>query len=83
MTWMEREYKVTDLRKIETEMAFLHRIIKRQLKFLVHIMKKEILQNLTHSGYTEGKTDRGKGRVNYIDAWKNRAWGDSKKNKHC
>lgn len=47
-----------------TKRALLHRIREMLLGFLIH--KKEGLENLILSRYTEGKRDRLKQRINYL-----------------
>lgn len=51
------------LEKIETKTTHLRRIRKQQLTFLVHIMRKEDLENVKLTGYIKGKKDRRKQRI--------------------
>lgn len=54
------------LRKISAKRTFVLIIRKRQLKFWGHIMKKQELENLTHTWHTEGKGKRAKHREIYL-----------------
>lgn len=40
--------------------------MKIHLRFLGHIIRKEILENLIVTGQTEDNTDRGKLRITYL-----------------
>lgn len=56
--WAEHmnKYKVSG--KMDMKRTLVFNIIKRQLKFLGYIMRKEGLGNLTHTGHIEDKRDR-------------------------
>lgn len=42
---------------------------QKDLKFLGHIMRKEDLKNLTLTGHTEGKRDKGKQQVSCLTSF--------------
>lgn len=45
---------------------------KRELTLNIrkrHVMRKEGLQNLTLTGWTEGKRDKGKEHITYLSKW--------------
>lgn len=46
--------------KNERMLTLVLNIRKRELKFIQHIMRKEGFKNLTLTGPTKGKRDRGK-----------------------
>ena len=54
------------LKKIGTKRKLLPTIRKRQLEFLGHVMRKESVENLTLTGLTEGKKNRGRPRIKYL-----------------
>lgn len=55
------------LRKIETTMKYIPIINKRQLQFLLQIMMKEGLENLTLKWVIEGKRSRGETASNLFN----------------
>lgn len=56
------------LEKMEIRRTLICSIRRRQLKFLGYIMKKEGLKNLTVTGHIEGKRDKGKQHITYLQA---------------
>lgn len=41
-----------------TKISWIIRFRKRQLKYRGNIMSNEVLENLTHRGYSDGKRDK-------------------------
>ena len=41
-------------------------IVKRQMEFFGHVIRKEELENLVVTGFTEGKRARGRQRETYL-----------------
>ena len=66
ISWTDHLTNEEVLRKAKTERSLIKTIRKRQLQFLGHIMRKERLENLMLTGYTDGKRDKGRQRQTYL-----------------
>lgn len=60
----------------------LIKIIKRQLKFLERIIRKEGFKNLTHIEHIEGERDRGRQRTIYLCELTAESGGGGEEKKH-
>lgn len=58
--------KWEDSRKMGTTMILRHTIRNVQLKFLVDVIKIEVLDNLALTGYSEGNRSRGEAKSNLL-----------------
>jgi len=66
ISWTEHVTNEEVLKRAQTERNLLASIIKRQLKFLGHVLRKDSLENLVLTGKIEGKRDRGRQRMTFM-----------------
>ena len=67
------------LRIAQTERMLMKTIVKRQQKFVGHIIRKDGLEKLVLSGKIEGKRDRGRQRITYMNvlsSWAKKSTGE-------
>ena len=70
ISWVEHQSNEEVLRKAKAERSLIRTIRERQMKFMGHIMRKEMLENLTLTGRIEGKRSRGRPRLTYLGSLK-------------
>ena len=61
--------KVTNeevLRRAKVDRTLMKDIVKRQMEFFGHVIRKEELENLVVTGFIEGKRARGRQRETYL-----------------
>ena len=61
--------KVTNeevLRRAKVDRTLMKDIVKRQMEFFGHVIRKEELDNLVVTGFIEGKRARGRQRERHI-----------------
>ena len=67
-------------KKIEAaEMWFIRRMLRMQMEFLGHVCRRRGLEFLSLTGKVEGKCDRGKQRITFLDSLCNSATGGQSK----
>ena len=67
---------------LEMYRVLLKTIRKRQMEFLVHVCRRRGLKFLSLTGKVEGKRDRGKQRITFLDSLCNSATGGQSKAGH-
>ena len=68
VTWYSHTTNEDVLRRAGCEKSLLVTIRKRQLEFFGHVMRKEGLEELFITGKIEGRRDRGRQRLTYLDS---------------
>ena len=68
VTWYSHTTNDDVLRRAGCEKSLLVTIRKRQLEFFGHVMRKEGLEELFITGKIEGRRDRGRQRLTYLDS---------------
>ena len=63
----------------EVQRSLLKTIRKRQMEFLGHVCRRRGLEFLSLTGKVEGKRDRGKQRITFLDSLGNSAIGGQSK----
>ena len=70
---------VNVLREGNVQRSLLKTIRKRQMEFLGHVCRRRGLEFLSLTGKVEGKRDRGKQRITFLDSLCNSATGGQSK----
>jgi len=65
--WTARENNESILRRMKWKRCLMNTIRYRQLKFLGHIIRKGCLEHLVLSGKINGKKDKGRQRIKYLE----------------
>ena len=66
ITWKDKITNVEVYRRMNTTKSLVNDIVRRQLSFLGHILRKDDLENLVLTGYVEGKRARGRQRETFL-----------------
>ena len=75
----EKKPNVNVLREGNVQRSLLKTIRKRQMEFLGHVCRRRGLEFLSLTGKVEGKRDRGKQRITFLDSLCNSATGGQSK----
>ena len=75
ISWTEKKPNVNVLREENVQRSLLKTIRKRQMEFLGHVCRRRGLEFLSLTGKVEGKRDRGKQRITFLDSLCNSATG--------
>ena len=67
VSWTDRESNESMLKRVKWERCLLNTIRYRQLKFLSHIIHKGCLEHPVLSGKINGKKDKGRPRIKYLE----------------
>ena len=78
ISWAEKKTNVNVLREGNVQRSLLKTIRKRQMEFLGHVCGRRGLEFLSLTGKVEGKRDRGKQRITFLDSLCNSATGGQK-----
>jgi hypothetical protein len=65
--WTARETNESILKRTKSKRLLINTIRYRQLKFLGHIIRKGCIEHLVLSGKINGKKDRGRPRIKYLE----------------
>ena len=68
ISWTERVSNEDVLRRADVEKKLIKLVRKRQLSFLGHIYRKDDLERAVLTGKIEGKRDRGRQRLTYLES---------------
>ena len=79
ISWTEKKPNVNALREGNVQRSLLKTIRKRQMEFLGHVCRRRGLEFLSLTGKVEGKRDRGKKRITFLDSLCNSATGGQSK----
>ena len=79
ISWAEKKTNVRVLREGNVQRSLLKTIRKRQMEFLGHVCRRRGLEFLSLTGKVEGKRDRGKQRITFLDSLCNSATGRQSK----
>ena len=79
ISWAEKKTNVNVLREGNVQRSLLKTIRKRQMEFLGHVCRRRGLEFLSLTGKVEGKRDRGKQRITFLDSLCNSAPGGQSK----
>ena len=79
ISWTEKKPNVNVLREGNVQRSLLKTIRKRQMEFLGHVCRRRGLEFLSLTGKVEGKRDRGKQRITFLDSLCNSATGGKSK----
>ena len=79
ISWTEKKPNVNVLREGNVQRSLLKTIRKRQMEFLGHLCRRRGLEFLSLTGKVEGKCDRGKQRITFLDSLCNSATGGQSK----
>ena len=79
ISWTEKKPNVNVLREGNVQRSLLKTIRKRQMEFLGHVCRCRGLEFLSLTGKVEGKRDRGKQRITFLDSLCNSATGGQSK----
>ena len=79
ISWTEKKTNVNILREGNVQRSLLKTIRKRQREFLGHVCRRRGLEFLPLTGKVEGKRDRGKQRIPFLDSLCNSATGGQSK----
>ena len=79
ISWAEKKTNVNVLREGNVQRSLLKTIRKRQMEFLGHVCRRRGLEFLSLTGKVEGKRDRGKQRITFLDSLCNSATGGQSK----
>ena len=74
ISWTDRITNKVVLGRAGTSRQLIKTIIIRQIRFLGHVMRKELLEYLALTGKIEGRRSRGRQRLTYL-RWLQRATG--------
>ena len=66
--WTARKTNQEVLNLANTTRELLHKIRKRQLNFLGHIIRRQSIEHLALTGRVEGRRARGRQRMKYLDS---------------
>ena len=83
ISWTEKKTNVNVLREGNVQRSLLKTIRKRQMEFLGHVCRRRGLEFLSLTGKVEGKRDRGKQRITFLDSLCNSATGGQSKGLSC
>ena len=73
ISWTEKKPNVNVLREGNVQRSLLKTIRKRQMEFLGHLCRRRGLEFLSLTVKVEGKRDRGKQRITFLDSLCNSA----------
>ena len=80
ISWTEKKPNINVLRVGNVQRSLLKTIIKkRHMEFLGHVCRRRGLEFLSLTGKVEGKRDRGKQRITFLDSLCNSATGGQSK----
>ena len=79
ISWTEKKPNVNVLREGNVQRSLLKTIRKRQMEFWGHVCRRRGLEFLSLTGKVEGKRDRGKQRITFLDSLCNSATGGQSK----
>ena len=79
ISWTEKKTNVNVLREGNVQRSLLKTIRKRQMEFLGHVCRRRGVEFLSLTGKVEGKRDRGKQRITFLDSLCNSATGGQSK----
>ena len=79
ISWAEKKTNVNVLREGNVQRSLLKTIRKRQMEFLGHVCRRRGLEFLSLTGKVEGKRDRGKQQITFLDSLCNSATGGQSK----
>ena len=79
ISWAEKKTNVNVLKEGNVQRSLLKTIRKRQMEFLGHVCRRRGLEFLSLTGKVEGKRDRGKQRITFLDSLCNSATGGQSK----
>ena len=79
ISWAEKKTNVNVLREGNVQRSLFKTIRKRQMEFLGHVCRRRGLEFLSLTGKVEGKRDRGKQRITFLDSLCNSATGGQSK----
>ena len=82
ISWAVKKTNVNVLREGNVQRSLLKTIRKRQMEFLGHVCRRRGLEFLSLTGKVEGKRDRGKQRITFLDSLCNSATGGQSKGLH-
>ena len=68
LPWTSRISNEEVLQRADSKRKLLWTIRERQLEFLGHVMRKEVIENLVVTDKTDGKGDRGKQRMTFVES---------------
>ena len=75
ISWTDKITKAAVLRRAGTGRQLMKNILKRQMKFLGHVMRKETLEEVSVTERIEGTRGRGRSRRDYLHSLCDRAGG--------
>jgi len=64
--WTDKVSTLEVFRRANTKQNLFQDIIRRQMQFLGHIVRKDELEKIVLTGYVEGKRDRGRQRETFL-----------------
>ena len=79
ISWTEKKPNVNVLREGNVQRSRLKTIRKRQMDFLGNVCRRRGLEFLPLTGKVEGKRDRGKQRITFLDSLCSSATGGQSK----
>ena len=79
ISWTEKKPNVNVLEEGNVQRSLLKTIRKSQMEFLGHVCRRRGLEFLSLTGKVEGKCDRGKQRITFLDSLCNSATGGQSK----
>ena len=79
ISWTEKKPNVNVLREGNVQRSLLKTMMKRQMEFLGHVCRRRGLEFLSFTGKVEGKCDRGKQRITFLESLCNSATGGQSK----
>ena len=79
ISWTEQKPNVNVSREGNVQRSLLKTIRKRQIEFLEHVCRRRGLEFLSLTGKVEGKRDRGKQRITFLDSLCSSATGGQSK----
>ena len=66
ISWKDKVTNEEVYHRIKTKKALVQDIVRRQLSFLGHILRKDELEKLVVTGFVEGKRARGRQRETFL-----------------
>ena len=66
ISWQDRITNDEVYRRMGTVKALLWDIVRRQLSFLGHVLRKDELEKLVGTGFVDGKRARGRQRDTFL-----------------
>ena len=64
--WSDKVTNEEVLRRAHSEKALLNEIVRRQMKFFGHVIRKDEVENLVITGFIEGTRARGRQRETFL-----------------